>query len=237
MSLLFLAACSHTPRPTLPGLVLQLEFDGDCSAVAVADLPQTTSPTGLGFVPGVDGRALIVDGSGAQIALAHPEMLGLERAWTLEFFVKFADWKNPYPAGGGLESVVSHSDNFTVAVDPHTWRLQARLNTRGEKESVRLAGGTITPGSWHHVALLCDGGQGDARLVLDGEEVAHAAAHGELVVLPNVPIVIGTWFKQNQAFCGELDSIRIWKRTLSAAELSARAAQVARDVPKTAAAR
>lgn len=237
VSLALLAACSRTARPNLPGLVLQLELDDDSTAVAVADLPQTTSTSGLGFVDGVAGRALSVDGSGAQIALEHPERLELSRALTLEFYVNFADWKNPYPAGGGLESVVSHSDNFTVAVDPHTWRLQARVTTNGDPEPVSLAGGIVTPGTWHHVALVFEGERSSARLVLDGAEVARTEARGELVVRPNVSIVIGTWFKRNNAFCGALDSIRIWNRALAAEELAARAARAGPGTPKTALAR
>lgn len=223
-----LAACSHSARPTLPGLVLQLELDGACTAVAIAELPMKLSPTGLTFEPGVDGQALRVDGSGAQIELGGAANLDLTRSLTVDFFVNVADWKNPYPQGGGLESIVSHSDNFTVAIDPFTWRLQARVSTHGDAEALCLAGGTVAPGGWHHVALVLDGDAGTALLFLDGEEVSRTPAHGELVVQPNVPIVVGTWFKKNQAFCGALDSIRIWKRALRPDELAARAAQITR---------
>ena len=74
--------------------------------------------------------------------------------------------------------------------------------------------------------LVLDGEQEVAHLVLDGADVFSLELSGALVVKGNLDLVIGTWFKQNQAFCGELDSIRIWKRALSADELVARAARV-----------
>lgn len=224
--LLVLPSCSGPARPTEPGLVLQLEFEDDCAPVAIADLATQIPASGVSFVPGLDGRAAHFDGSGAELKLKGLEQLGLSNSMTLEFYVNAADWQNPYAAGGGLESLVSHSDNFTVAIDPTSHELQACLRTSAREEAWALAGGTLTPGAWHHVALVLDGAQELAHLVLDGDEVATLELSGALVVQANLELVVGTWFKQNQAFCGELDSIRLWKRALSADELAARAARV-----------
>lgn len=224
--LVFLTGCTGSERPTLPGLALQLEFEDTCEPVAVADLAAEIPEAGLSFGPGVEGRAARFDGSGAELKFSGLAALGLSRSMTLEFFVNIANWKNPYAAGSGLESLVSHSDDFTVAVDPHSWKLQARLRTSASEDALRLSGGIVSPGTWHHVALILDGEQGRARLVLDGEEVSHMKAQGNLVVQPNLHLVVGTWFKRNQAFCGALDSIRLWQRALTPDELSARASKV-----------
>ncbi|MFN0007962.1 MAG: LamG domain-containing protein [Planctomycetota bacterium] len=230
LSLAFLSACGGAPGPSAtsvpsaPGLALELGFEDSCQAVAVTELSVETPPAGIAFGPGVEGLAARFDGSGAALKLRGLDRLGIREAMTLEFFVNAADWKNPYGAGGGLESMVSHSDIFTVAFDPHSWKLQARLTTAASETSLRLSGGTIQPGSWHHVALVMDGALGQARLVLDGEVVDEVAAKGSVAVNSKLDLVVGTWFQKNQAFCGALDSIRIWNRALSLDELRARAA-------------
>jgi hypothetical protein len=118
---------------------------------------------------------------------------------------------------------VSHSDIFTVAIDPSSWELQARLSTSASPEPLRLKGGRIHPGTWHHVALVLDGSAGRARLVLDGTVVEEIPARGTVPVRSDLDLVAGTWLDKNQAFCGALDSIRIWSRALSADELRGRA--------------
>lgn len=225
LGLAFLSACGgdSAPAPTVPsepGLALELEFEDTCKPVAVSELMVEAPPTGVTFGPGVDGLAARFDGSGAAVKLFGLDGLKIEQSMTLEFFVNAADWKNPYGAGSGLESLVSHADIFTVAIDPHTWKLQARLTTSTSGTSLRLSGGKIQTGSWHHVALVYDGEGSRARLVLDGEVVDEVYAQGNVAVNPLLELVVGTWFQKNQAFCGSLDSIRLWKRALTADELA-----------------
>jgi hypothetical protein len=216
------------PTPSTPGLVLELAFENACEPVAAAELTMKAPPSGIGFDTGVEGRAARFDGSGAELKLRGLDRFAIADAMTLELFVNAENWKNPYAAGSGLESLVSHTSNFTVAIDPHSWSLKARLTTGESTESLQLRGGTIRPGTWHHVALVMDGAAGKARLVLDGETVEEIEARGNVVVQSNLDLVVGTWFGKNQAFCGRLDSIRLWKKALSDDELRARAAIVAR---------
>jgi len=229
LSLALLSACGGAPAPSKatpsePGLALELGFENTCQPVATCALMVEAPASGISFGAGVEGQAARFDGSGSALKLFGLDRLGIEQAMTLEFFVNAADWKNPYGAGGGLESLVSHSDIFTVAVDPHSWKLQARLTTSTSGTSLRLSGGKIQTGGWHHVALVYDDHQSRARLVLDGEVVDEVYAHGNVAINPLLELVVGTWFQKNQAFCGALDSIRLWSRALSPEELEARVA-------------
>jgi hypothetical protein len=52
--------------------------------------------------------------------------------------------------------------------------------------------------------------------------VDEIGARGTVPIRGNLDLVVGTWFQKNQAFCGGLDSIRLWNRALSADELRAR---------------
>lgn len=217
-------ACGGAHDTSAPGIVLELPFEDSCEHRAAVDLAPRVPASGISFDAGVEGRAARFDGSGAELKLRGLGDLCIQDALTLEFFVNAADWTNPYGAGSGLESMVSHSDIFTVAIDPHSCKLQARLTTAASESSLRLGGGTVRPGDWHHVALVYDGAGGEARLVLDGEVVDRASALGTVPVRSDLDLVIGTWFQKNQAFCGALDSIRVWNRVLSAESLRARAA-------------
>ncbi len=234
--LVLLASCSREapvpPAASTPGLVLELAFEDSCQPVAASELAVKVPPSGVGFDTGVEGRAARFDGSGAELKLRGLDGLEIADAMTLVLFVNAENWKNPYLSGSGLESMVSHTSNFTVAIDPHSWSLQARLTTGTSTESVRLKGGTIRPGTWHHVALVMDGAAGKARLVLDGELVEEVEARGNVRVQPNLDLVVGTWFGKNQAFCGRLDSIRLWNKALSDGELRARAALSAGATPR-----
>ena len=216
-------SCAPAEKPLPPGLAMALEFEDAWEPESVAGLSLQVSPPGIGFGSGVLGYAAHFDGSGADLKLRGLDRLGIGGSMTLELFVDAAYWKNPYGPGSGLESLVSHSDIFTVAIDPSSWELQARLTTTAGPESLRLRGGWIQAGLWHHVALVLDGSSGRARLVLDGEVVDEVAAQGTVPVRSDLDLVVGTWFGKNQAFCGALDSIRLWSRALSAEELRGRA--------------
>ena len=202
---------------------MALEFEDSWEPDAVAGLGLRVASPGLGFGSGVLGYAARFDGSGADLEIRGLDRLGIGDAMTLEFFVDAAYWRNPYGAGSGLESLVSHSDIFTVSIDPASWELSARLTTTASGEPLRLRGGKIQTGAWHHVALVLDGKAGKARLVLDGTVVGEVDATGTVPVRSDLDLVVGTWFGKNQAFCGALDSVRLWNRALSAEELSARA--------------
>jgi hypothetical protein len=216
-------ACGKASSPALPvGLALELAFDGTCDPRSAAPMTFVAPTQGLRFVPGVEGRAASFDGSGASVAIKGLDRLGLAEAFTLEFLVNAEDWENPYGAGSGLESLVSHSGAFSVAIDPHQWRLQARLEAGANEHELFSEAGSLQPGVWHHVALRFDGELG--QLALDGRIVATEPAQGQVTIGENLALTIGTWFQRNQAFCGSLDSLRLWTRALGEQELAARAA-------------
>jgi hypothetical protein len=217
---LVVAACEGAPELP-PGLVLAFDFEGDCDVRARAELECKVPAADIEFGTGLEGAAARFDGSGAALELRGIDQLAIAQALTLEFFVNADAWVNPYAAGSALESVVSHSTLFTVAIDPHAWTLHARLTLAGSEEAIRLRGGTLRPGRWHHVALVFDGAR--ARLVLDGDVVADVPSAGTLAPKAELALVVGTWFQQNQAFCGQLDSLRLWNRALAPDELRARA--------------
>jgi hypothetical protein len=219
---LFGLACGHERVELPPGLVLMANFEGSARAAAVTEIDDDAEGDGTTYEAGVDGHAVRFDGSGASLDYEGVASLPLGDALTLEFCFNADGWRNPYSKGSILESMVSHSDVFTVALQPDSWLLSARL-TAGASEAVALVGGLVTPGTWHHVALVLDPAAGVGRLVFDGEVVAEAPTAGRLPLLEGVPLRLGTWAGKNQAFCGSIDALRLWNRALSNEELAVRA--------------
>ena len=214
-----LPACREARPQVQQGPVLELAFEGTCGPNAVAELGLEVSPSGISFEGGIEGRAVHLED--AALRLSGLERLGLADSMTLEFFVNLADWHNPY-GEGTVKNLISHSDLFAVAVKG--WALEARVTTAGAEKAQRLSGDSFPPDSWHHVALVLDGEQGCARLVLDGRDIARTSARGRIAIDPALELIVGTWREQEETFSGLLDSVRLWSRALTAGELRARAA-------------
>ena len=225
------SACAKpvADAPPPPGLAFELSFESTCEPAIATGLATQLPASGIDFVEGVEGRAVEIDGSGVEMKYRGLDALKIRDSMTLEFFVSAPQWINPYGAGSGLESMVSHSTSFTVAFDPRSRVLSARVTTTAAEESRKLEGGKLTPDEWHHVALVVDGANGTARLMLDGNVVCEESVRGDVVIKNGLDLVVGTWFAKNQAFYGTLDSIRIWNRALAADELKARAALARRS--------
>lgn len=217
---LALVACTQTPRPSTPSVALEFPFENSVEPVAWIAVGHEATPTGITFEPGVEGQAVRFDGSGASVDVTAVDHLPLTRALTVELFLKVEDW-NPYAGSAALETVVSHSDDFTIAVIPTSWGFRADLRT--SEGRFELRGGAVRFGAWQHVALVLDEETRMARLSVDGVVVDQREARGQFALRPGIPVRIGTWFKQNQAFSGAVDSLRIWERALTASELTQRA--------------
>ncbi len=213
------------PKTALaPGLELEIAFDGTCAPVASAQLSCQAIPKEITYGAGVEGQAARFDGLGAAVHLSGLANLGIRNSMTLECFVNADDWTIPGRKVASLQSVISHSTIFGLALDTHSRCVAANLTPSGRDKPIRLEGGRLEPKTWYHVALSYDGQF--ARLYLNGLEVALEAAPGELVLNDALDLTLGTWFKANQAFQGQLDSVRLWSRALTPEELAARASRL-----------
>lgn len=215
-------ASGCAPRPSAPAIALELDFEGTATAAAWIDVAAVPTATGISYEPGVVGQAMRLDGSGASVDVSPVDALPLAEELTIELWVKVADWTNPYKGSALLESIVSHTDDFTIEVVPGTWNFQACLSTGEDK--LKLAGGSARLGAWQHVALVLEAESRMARLYVDGQVVAQREARGALRLTPGLPLRIGTWYQKNQAYCGAVDELRIWQRGLSANEIRERCA-------------
>jgi len=215
-------ACSRPAVELPPGLVLSADFEGHLRAEAVRAIDDDRRGSGHVYEPGVEGHALHLDGSGAAVAYELEGGLPLHDAFTLELYFRPEAWRNPYEARAVLETLVAQADTFTLALQPDSWLLTARLCAGKEAKEVALVGGVVSAGSWHHAALVLDPASAGARLYLDGEVVAEAPVAGRLPLREDEPLTVGADAKGGTAHAGRIDSLRLWNRALSAEELAER---------------
>lgn len=208
-------------------MALELGFDDDLTAAAWVDVVCAEPGAGVSLVPGVEGQAARFDGSGACIDVEHVDGLPLERGFTIESWINVEEWHNPKRDGAPIETVVSHSDDFWIAVIPGEWSFDAGLRSGGDR--IALRAGSVRLGAWQHVALVREDSSDFLRLYVDGRVVAQREVKGALQLQPGIPVRVGTWFRQNQAFCGMVDSLRIWERAFSADEMRSRFESLRRD--------
>lgn len=211
---------SCRPRPSAPPVVLELAFDDAIEAAAWIEVECATAPAGVTHVPGVDGQAAHFDGSGACVDVDGVDALPVARGFTLEAWVRPENWKNPYAESAALETVVSHSDDFWIAIVPGAWTFDAGVRTREER--VVLQGGAVRLDAWQHVALVLEDEANMLRLYVDGRVVAQRELRGRVDLQPGIPVRVGTWFRQNQAFRGAVDTLRIWERSFTMSEMLTR---------------
>ena len=218
------ALYSSTPATdALANLLAYFPFDAGFGNKSSFELPMFRRDDEVVLSPGLVGRAAKFDGSGASIEAEGVGSLPIGNELTVEFWVRPDDWRNPYKGSAPIESIVSHSSVFTIAIGAENAVARAALTTQSPADGVRLIGGEVSSNTWHHVALVYHGASELALLFVDGQIVDTAQASGNVQLNPQLTLSLGTWYKTNQAFSGALDELRIWDRALSADLLKERA--------------
>ena len=146
------------------------------------------------------------------------------------------------PDGPGLSIAFwCHADDFEIpdarfvskasgtAEQSHYWMvstinqtgLRFRLRTDGQTTTVQTAAGQLQAGRWYHVAAVYDGAT--MRIFLDGAQVANTSKTGIVDVSGGVDVGFGNQpaGAGDLPFDGMIDDVRIYRRPLSAADISA----------------
>eukprot|EP00752_Nemacystus_decipiens_P002251 g2132.t2 len=82
-----------------------------------------------------------------------------------------------------------------------------------------LAGGSLTPGRWGHVAFAIDT-TGTAKLFVDGVEVASGSFRGPRMLLEDCDLVVGDSLDTEGSLTGHVYDFRLWSRALTAADVA-----------------
>ena len=210
-------ACS---TPTQPGgLVAAYSFDGGSGSTLtdVSGKGNNGSISGPSWTTaGRNGGALNFDGINDLVTVQDAASLDLTTGMTLEA------WVRP-TAGTSWRTVVTkeQSNNLAYGLFSNSdGAYPSGLVSIGSNPIQDIArGSSALPGStWTHVASTYDGSQ--LRLFVNGSQVATRAVSGALPNSTN-PLQIGGNRVWSEWFQGQIDDVRVYNRSLSAAELQA----------------
>ena len=160
---------------------------------------------GAAFAAGWFGDGVAFDGVDSRLDVPASETLALTNAFTFE------TWAYPAAMAGQLWSRRDASDNalYSLHIQPSGALQFTALTTTGIAGLVSAT--TVPLNAWIHIAVTYDGAT--LRLFLNGVEAAAGPASGSLVS-SDEPIRFG------EGYAGTLDEIRIYRRTLSVAEIA-----------------
>jgi len=173
-----------------------------------------TGPTYSGDTPSGADTSLLFDGSDDFVRLVTSFSYG--SAFTVEAWIKpdavdgqriiFDDYGNP----GVVFAIVDGTLQFNISTTTHPG------------PGIAVFGGTISTGSWLHVAGIYDGAE--LRTYIDTVWTGDSAAtSGNVIDNSNTSSALGSDNIATNAlnFAGRMDDFRIWDRALDPSELAA----------------
>ncbi len=208
---------------------IKLSFDSGFDDEGPYRLKAERHGDGVKLVPGYSGQALYVDGTEDWLDFHYSTAVSFSRGYTLELRFRRTDWKNPYKGGSGWETVASLGINGSLSITApgcplhKPWALEgsALYYPPGAEDSdisrVLSRPGIIAPGEWRHAVLVYDAAAEELSLYLDGEPADRAVE----VLPPPFSLRLfrlGTWYKRNQAFRGEIDEVAVYNYPRKPAE-------------------
>ena len=173
-----------------------------------------TLTNGPVWTDGKFGNALEFDGTDDYVLVDDGPSLDITNNLTVEAWFNI----DSLPTSADMKSIVSKDTNYEFHVENNGTIYWWWHNAFG-KEHKFYSSSTITPGQWHHVAVVYT--DGHQKLYLDGNLDAESYHTGLLETNTN-DLHIG----QNQGssgrwFNGKIDEVRIWNRVLSEQEIKA----------------
>lgn len=225
------------PPPVRTGAppVIRLSFDNGFDDEGPHRLKGEADGDDVRLVPGLRGRALWVGGTADWLDVALTPEVTFPRGITLEMWLRRDDWENPYKGGSGWQTVAALTTGASLAITApgcplhKPWALEASVSTHlASREHARAfsKGGTIPAKRWIHAAMVFDPREKSLTVYLDGKpaDVAKGAPVPDMNIRH---LRLGTWFKANQAFRGEIDEVEVYDYPRTADDLAqaARAAE------------
>ena len=203
------------------GLIGRWNFDDGAGSIAADSSPSANHPgTIVGATwdqPGKVGSGdLLFNGANSYVRVADSPDLDPTAAITLAAWIKAIDWN-------GNRRILQKGDPNGANSGDNQYRLTAES---GVLKFDLYGVGTVSAalpsvGVWHYVAGTWDGAT--MKLYVDGAVVASAAVGGNIAVT-SAPLTIGAKntvsTNTGNYFHGDLDDVRIYNRSLSAAEIA-----------------
>ncbi|MFO0759467.1 MAG: LamG-like jellyroll fold domain-containing protein [Byssovorax sp.] len=179
-----------------------------------------------GATYGVRGaqQCFSLDGINDYVMIGNPASLKISSGITL------MAWVNPVAAASGtIYQVITKwgqnagTDAYTLSLVSAgaTFQVSSGVGVPNVADTTGLPGGTISPGSWTHVAMTYDGATGINRVYVNGVQVNQRNRAGGITI-SNLNVVIG---KEDSIlpryYKGLIDEVQVYGRALTVAEIAA----------------
>ena len=199
---------------TPSGIVAAYSFDAGAGSV----LADTSGRGNTGTISGATwtgagkfGGALTFDGNNDSVAIADSAALDLSNGMTLEAWVK------PSAAGPSWRTVLFKERSggmvYSLYSSENTSRPVGQVDISGERNAL---GGPLPLNAWTHLAATYDGAT--LRLYVNAT-LASSLAVGSGIPASTGQLRIGGNSIWREWFAGQIDEVRVYNRSLGAAEL------------------
>jgi hypothetical protein len=207
--------------PAPEGLFAYWPFrEGSGSTIADASgNGRTATAYSTSWTTGKAGNALNFNGSSSYVTAGALDLPGsglTVSAWLkADAFASNVDSRIISKASG-----VQEQDHYLMlsTINSGGQKLRFRLKTGGSTKTLIASSGTLSAGVWVHVVATYDGST--MRLYKDGVLAGSLAASGSINTNSSVPLWIGSNPVGGNVFDGVIDEVRIYNRSLSAAEIA-----------------
>ena len=177
-------------------VVKEIDFDGIASEGIVLRDPAGSNDAGA---DGADGAGFALDGRSKVILSDRSD--AIEGAHAFEMTAAIA--KDAPDAAGTIMSVHANM-SLDVASDG---ALSLWLATDAGEYRARTEAGALDGTGWHEVGIRFDGARGEMAIVLGGEEIATAEAHGAMPEEMHQHLMVGRAF--GGGLEGRVDDVRL----------------------------
>jgi endo-beta-N-acetylglucosaminidase D len=170
--------------------------------------------------------ALLFDGVGKYVDAGVVNLSN--SGFSMECWVKANSFKASSPFISSVMGIEDGSDVAEIRLGDAgitADRLQFVVNLSGGIRKL-TATSVLTAGTWYHVAATCDGPMSGATLKLYINGVLNASMNAGGYPIANASFAMGRNYASSRCLDGSLDEMRVWKRSLTAAEILANACNV-----------
>ncbi len=208
----------------LSGAHIQLPFENDLANIGSEIVDGEFRQGKLRFEKSVTGQSFFALGDGSWMEYQASGKQEFAEAVEISFDFKPEQWENPYKQGSAVKTiaVVSGRSNekirhiaFSISSGNQPSVSVSLENQFGNRTRLHSEAGSISWG-WHSVRLRIDRSIQKTSLYLDDAMISSTDVMPAPIELGFNRIVLGTWYKRNQAYRGLIDNFII--RDLDGAE-------------------
>ena len=210
------SAPAYTPTPD-PRAYLQFAFEGNLDTLAPTPVEASVIDGDLVYGEGTTGQTFAAQGDGSALVITTRDLYDLAEVVEITLDFRPEAWTNPHKGSAAVQTMVVLSGRSGEKLRHLTIDLPAHTSPefRVTFEDIEGAKHTLTTPAadfeleWHNVRIRANRASGRTEVFLNGTSIGTLEALPSGITHGIDTIKLGTWFRQNQAFRGQIDNLII----------------------------